>query len=121
MKRFVIYHNPRCSKSRAVLEILRTHQIESRMVEYLKTPLDAKSIRELLGKLGLRPRDILREGEEEFSRLHLDDPAKTDDELIDAIAKHPILLQRPIVVHGRHAVVGRPPEKVMELITKRPL
>ena len=116
MEDYLIYHNPRCSKSRAALDLLREHKIEPRIVEYLKTPPDAKALKELLGKLGLRPRDILRDGEEEFARLNLDDPKKTDEELIDAIVKHPILLQRPIVVRGDRAVVGRPTEKVAELL-----
>ena len=113
---YVIYHNPRCSKSRATLELLRAHRIEPRVVEYLKTPPDAKTLRELLQKLGLRPRDILREGEDEFAALGLDDPAKSDDELIAAMVRHPVLLQRPIVVCGDRAVVGRPPESVQTLL-----
>lgn len=113
---FVIYHNPRCSKSRATLKILQEAGIEPHVVEYLKTPLDAKTIRELLIKLGMSPRDLLRDGEDEFSELGLGDPKKTDDELIAAIVKHPILLQRPIVVRGERAVIGRPPEAVKMLV-----
>jgi len=115
MSEFVIYHNPRCSKSRQALDILCAHKIEPKVIEYLKTPPDAKTLKALLAKLGLKPRDILRDGEEEFAMLKLDDPNRTDDDLIGAIVQQPILLQRPIVVHGERAVVGRPPEKVKDL------
>ena len=116
MDNYLIYHNPRCSKSRAALDLLREHKIEPRVIEYLKTPPDAKTLKGLLVKLGLSPRDILRDGEEEFARLKLEDPKKTDRELIDAIVKHPVLLQRPIVVRGNRAVIGRPPEKIKQLL-----
>jgi arsenate reductase len=115
MSEFVIYHNPRCSKSRQALEILSEHGIKPRAVEYLKTPPDAKTLKDLLKTLGLKPRDILRDGEDEYKQLNLADPKWSDDELIAAIVKHPILLQRPIVVRGDRAVVGRPPERVKEL------
>jgi arsenate reductase len=112
---FLIYHNPRCSKSRAALQLLRDRGIQPQTVEYLQAPPDAKTLTALLQKLGLRPRDIIRDGEEEYAKLKLDDPKLSDDELVAAIVKHPILLQRPIVVRGDRAVVGRPPEKVAEL------
>lgn len=115
MNEFVIYHNPRCSKSRQALDILREHRIEPKVIEYFHTPLDAATLKDLLKKLGLKPRDILRDGEEEYAKLKLDDPTWSDDDLIAAIVKHPILLQRPIVVRGHRAVVGRPPEKVRDL------
>lgn len=116
MTEFLIYHNPRCSKSRAVLEILRHHKVEPHIIDYLKTPPDAKTLTELLKKLRLSPRDIMRDNEDEFAKLNLADPAKTAPELIAAIVKHPILLQRPIIVCGPRAVIGRPPEKVKELL-----
>ena len=116
MSEYVLYHNPRCSKSRAALAILREHQIQPRVVEYLKTPPDARALKELLRKLGLKPRDILRDGEAEYAALKLDDANQRDDELIDAIVQHPILLQRPIVVRGNRAVVARPPDRVKELL-----
>ena len=116
MNDFVIYHNSRCSKSRAALEFLRGKSIEPKIVEYLKTPPSEAELRELLRKLGLTPRDILRDGEEDFARLKLEDPKRTDDELIAAIAKHPVLLQRPIIVRGKRAVIGRPTENIQELL-----
>ena len=112
---FIIYHNPKCSKSRMALTILREHGIEPRMVEYLKTPFNRASLRELLRKLGLHARDILRDGEEEYRMLKLDDPALTEDALMEAVVQHPVLLQRPIVVQGARAVLARPPEKVKML------
>ena len=116
MSEIVIYHNPRCTKSREALAILEASKAKPRVIEHLKTPPDAKTLKDLLKKLGLRPRDIIRENEEEFCSLRLDDPKKSDDELIAAIVAHPILLQRPIVVRGDRAIVARPPEKVKELL-----
>jgi len=107
---FVIYHNPRCSKSRQALEILRQHGIAPVVIEYLKTPLDAQTLR----SFGLPAREIIRDNEDEYVALKL--AQKADAELIDAIVKHPILLQRPLVVHGKHAIVARPPERVNELL-----
>src|SRR5690349_11177705 len=98
---FVIYHNPRCSKSRQALELLRQHGVQPHVVEYLKTPPDAKTLR----LLGLPAREMIRDNEDEYATLNL--AGKTDTELIDAIVTHPILLQRPIVVRGNRAVVGR--------------
>src|SRR5204863_9688253 len=99
---FVIYHNPRCSKSRQALELLRQAGVEPRVVEYLKRPPDAKTLR----SFGLPAREIIRDNEEEYAALKL--AQKTDAELLDAIATHPVLLQRPIVIHGQRAVVARP-------------
>jgi len=109
---FVIYHNPHCSKSREALEILRKHGLAPVVIEYLKTPLDAETLR----SFGLPARAILRDNEDEYAALNLADPSKTDAELFAAIAQHPILLQRPIVITGKRAVVARPPERVHELL-----
>ncbi len=116
MSEIVIYHNPRCSKSREALAILKQNRAQLRVIEYLKSPPDANALKGLLKKLGLRPRDVIREGEEEFCSLRLDDPNKSDDDLLAAIVAHPILLQRPIVVRGGRAIVARPPAKVKELL-----
>ncbi|MCG3150223.1 MAG: putative protein YfgD [Verrucomicrobiae bacterium] len=107
---FVIYHNPRCSKSRQALEILRQHHIKPTVIEYLKTPPDVNTLR----SFRLPARELIRDNEDEYAALKLAD--KSDAELLDAIVKHPILLQRPIVVRGNRAVVARPPEKVTELL-----
>lgn len=107
----LIYHNPRCSKSRKALELLRERGLEPEVVEYLKTPLDVATLR----AFGIPAREMIREDEEEYAALNLGDPSKTEDELFAAIAAHPILLQRPLVVAGKRALVARPPERVNEL------
>lgn len=111
-----LYHNPRCSKSRASLKLLRAHAVEPRIVEYLRTPPDEAALRTLLKKLKLRARDIIRTHETPYAELGLADESLGEEELIRAIAEHPILLQRPIAVAGERAVVGRPPEKVLDLV-----
>ncbi len=108
----IIYHNPRCSKSRKALEILQQHGIAPVVIEYLQTPLDVETLR----SFGLPPREIIREDEDEYAALNLADPGKTEAELFAAIVQHPILLQRPIVIAGNRAVVARPPERVNELM-----
>lgn len=113
-KTFTIYHNPRCGKSRAALGILAGHGIEPTIVEYLKTPLDRDQLRVLLKKLGLKPEQIVRKGEDVYKQDYAG-KTMTDDEWLDALVEHPILIERPIVVKGNRAVVGRPPEKIDEL------
>jgi arsenate reductase len=116
MQDVTIYHNPRCSKSRATLELLTERGFEPRVVLYLETPPSADEIEALLGKLGVEPRAILRAEEDEYAALGLGDPKKTRSELVAAIAAHPRLLQRPIVVHGAKAAIGRPPESVLGIL-----
>lgn len=111
-----IYHNPRCSKSRQALELLESHGARPLVVKYLETPPDAKTLRSLLRALGVGARDLLRTGEEEYTRLGLDNPALDDDTLVAAMVAHPRLIERPVVVSGKRAVIGRPPEKVLELL-----
>lgn len=112
----VIYHNPRCSKSRRTLALLRERGVEPEVVEYLKTPLDAAALRELLAVLGMTARDLLRSGEAPYHELGLADPDTPEDDLIASVAANPILMQRPVVRRGDRAVVGRPPERVAELL-----
>ena len=114
MKKFVIYHNPRCSKSRQTKQLCEEAGAELEVVEYLKTPLDQSEIQALLDKLGLKPHEVIRTKEEAYSQLQLS-PDSSEEELIAAIIKYPILLERPIVVQGKQAVIGRPPENVKEL------
>jgi len=110
-----IYHNPRCSKSRATLAILEEHGVSPDVVFYLETPPDAAEIRSLLDKLGIGAADLVRRGEEEYKSCGLS-PDSPEDALVDAMATHPRLIERPIVVKGGRAVLGRPPENVLELI-----
>jgi arsenate reductase len=111
-----IYHNTRCSKSRGALELLEARGIIPEVVYYLETPPDADELRGLLGMLGLPARGLLRSGEAAFAELGLADPELGDDLLIAAMAAHPQLIERPVFVHGGRAVIGRPPERVLELL-----
>lgn len=111
-----IYHNPRCSKSRQTLQLLRDHDLEPEVVDYLKTPPDAATLERLLGLLGLEPRELMRRKEAEYKELGLDDPALSREQLIAAMVEHPRLIERPIVVGGGKAALGRPPEKVLEIL-----
>ena len=111
-----IYHNPRCSKSRAALALLQQRGVEPEIVEYLKTPPDRETLTELLRQLGIAPRDLLRKSEAEYRELNLSDPALSDEALIAAMVAHPKLIERPIVVAGGQARIGRPPERVLEIL-----
>jgi len=111
-----LFHNSRCSKSRGALELLRERGIEPELVYYIETPPDAAALRELLRKLDLPARALLRTGEVEYDALGLADPALGDDVLIAAMAEHPRLIERPVFVNGDRAVIGRPPERVLELL-----
>lgn len=113
---YTIYHNPRCSKSREALALLEDAGVPLTVVRYLDNPLDASGLKELLRKLGLSARELLRQKEDEYSALGLDDPALGEDVLIAAIASHPRLLERPVVVHDGRAIIARPPERVQELL-----
>ena len=116
MTGYVLYHNPRCSKSRGALELLQERGIEPEIVRYLDTPPDAAALRALVRRLGIAPRDLLRTGEDEYKALGLADPAVEDDAILQAMAAHPRLIERPILVHGERAMIGRPPERVLELV-----
>lgn len=116
MNTITLYHNPRCSKSRQALALLRERDVEPRLRLYLEEPPTKTELYSLLKKLGLGPRDLLRTGEEAYRRLGLADTSLTADQLIHAMIEEPKLLQRPIAVCGEQAVVGRPPEDVLELL-----
>lgn len=116
MEKVTIYHNPRCSKSRQALLLLGEHRIQPYIIEYLKTPLKEKEIKQLLQLLQLSPRELMRKNETVYKELDLDNPKLSEHELIKAIVEHPILLERPIVVHNHKAVIARPPEKLLEII-----
>jgi arsenate reductase len=111
-----IYHNPRCSKSRQTLSLLRDRGIEPHVVEYLKTPPDTETLSEILDFLGLEPRALMRRKEAPYAELGLDDASLSRAQLIQAMADHPILIERPIVVADGRARIGRPPEQVLEIL-----
>jgi len=110
-----IYHNPRCSKSREALKLLRDRGVDPEIVEYLKHPPDEQTLDGLLEMLGMEPQELMRKKEDEYQRLGLEE--ETDRAaLIRAMVEHPILIERPIVVRGDRARLGRPPEKVLEIL-----
>jgi len=111
-----IYHNPRCSKSRQTLALLEERGIAPEVVRYLETPPDSDSLGKILDMLGMEPRDLMRKKEEPYSALGLDNEALSRAELIDAMIENPVLIERPIVVNGNKAAIGRPPEQVLDIL-----
>lgn len=109
-----IYHNPKCSKSRATLALLREHGLKPQIIEYLRHPPSAEELKAIFRMLGARPRELLRP--KEAQEAGLDDPALGDDAIIAGMLAHPITIERPIVVVGDRARLGRPPERVLEII-----
>lgn len=112
----VLLHNPRCSKSRATLELLRNHAIDPLIIDYQETPPDAASLAMIVERLGIHARELLRSGEDDYQALGLDDHSLSPDQLIRAMVEHPRLIERPIFLYEGHARIGRPPEKVLEII-----
>lgn len=112
----IIYHNPRCSKSRQTLALIEEKGIKPTIIKYLDEPLSETDINDLLSKLGLDARGIIRSGEDAYKTLELKNSQLDEQALIAAIAKYPKLLERPIVVEGNHAIIGRPPENVLTLL-----
>ena len=111
-----IYHNPRCSKSRQTLQLLEEQGVEPEIVEYLKTPPDKAELEKILTMLGIEPRELMRKKEQEYKAAGLDNPDLSPDQLIQAMVDHPRLIERPIVIKNGRAALGRPPEKVLEII-----
>ena len=111
-----IYHNPHCSKSRATLALLEQRGLEPKVVEYLKTPPSTGELKAILRKLKLEPRDILRSGEPLYAELGLKTRKLDDDALIALMAANPVIIERPIVVVGGKAAIGRPPENVLAIL-----
>ncbi len=114
-----IYHNPACSTSRKVLGMIRQTGVEPRVIEYLKTPPTRQELLDLLHRMGITPRQLLRRRGTPYDEPGLGDPAKSDDELIDAILAHPILFERPVVVGPRGVRLCRPPERLREAMPAR--
>lgn len=111
-----IYHNPKCSISRTVLGMIRDAGFEPEIIEYLETPPSRTRLKELLAQMGIAPRDLLRRKESLCHELGLDDPAISEERILDAMVAHPILIERPIVVTRRGTRLGRPPERVREVL-----
>lgn len=112
-----IYHNPRCSKSRETLALLQEQGIEPQIIQYLDTPPDAATLKTLLKELGFSSaRQLMRHKEDLYKELNLSDESLTEDQLIDAMVNHPKLIERPIVVKGKKARIGRPPEQILEIL-----
>jgi arsenate reductase len=111
-----IYHNPRCSKSRAALELLKANNREPEIIEYLVTPPSKETLESLLDMLGMEPRDLIRTHEKEYREAGLENPELSRADLIAAMIEHPRLIERPIVVTDGRAAIGRPPEQVLDLL-----
>jgi arsenate reductase (glutaredoxin) len=109
-----IYHNPRCSKSRAALALLQDKGVSPEIVEYLNAPPSADELKRILATLGMKPRELLRT--KEAKEAGLDDPNLSDDALIAGMVANPIVIERPIVISGGEARIGRPPESVLEIV-----
>lgn len=113
----VIYHNPRCSKSRATLALLTERGIEPNVVKYLENPPTKAELRQVLGQLGKQPQDILRFNEQAAKQAGITrNDNRSEDEWIDLMVANPVLIERPIVVSGGQARIGRPPESVLEIL-----
>ena len=116
MSQVTIYHNPRCSKSRQTLELLTEKGVDPNIVLYLEDTPEADALASLIKKLGITARGLLRTGESEYKEQGLNNSALSDEEIIQAMIKTPILIQRPIVECGENARIGRPPEQVLEIL-----
>ncbi len=116
MSDVTIYHNPRCGTSRKTLELIRNKGIEPKIVEYLKTPPTEKELDTILKLLGIEPRELMRTKETEYSRYRFDNPKLRRAQLIAAMIRHPVLIERPIVLSNGKAALGRPPENVEKIL-----
>lgn len=110
-----IYHNPRCSKSRQALELLVQQGVEPEVIHYLETPPDNATLSELLSRLNMSARELMRKGEDVYKELQLDDSDLSEAQLVQAMVDYPKLIERPIVEKGEKVIVARPPERVLEL------
>lgn len=110
-----IWHNPRCRKSREALELLQGNGQTPEVIEYLKNPPTRKELKDIVGLLNIKPEDLVRKGEQIFKDKYKG-KSLTDEQWMDALLENPVLIERPVVISGKKAVIGRPPEKVLELI-----
>jgi len=111
-----IFHNPKCSKCRLTMDILSDKGIDVTIVEYLNTPPDSAELNEVLNMLGMEPRDLMRKHETPYKDNNLDNPDLTREQLIQAMIDNPVLIERPIIINGNKATIGRPPEKVLDIL-----
>ena len=116
MNKLTIYHNPRCSKSRQSLQIIKDHGMKPTVVEYLKTPLDKFELENISRLLNKRPKEFVRKNETDFKENNINDIIENDTELINKMVHFPKIIERPIITSGDKAVIGRPPENVLKLI-----
>lgn len=112
-----IYHNPRCSKSRQTLELLNNEGIDTEIIEYLKTPPSAETLKTILSGLKMKPRELMRKGQDEYKALGLNDENLSDDALINAMVENPILIERPIVITDKGIAIGRPIDNVKKILS----
>lgn len=111
-----IYHNPKCSKSRATLQLLQDKGAELAIIEYLKTPPNAQELSDILNLLGMEPRDLMRKNQAEYTATGMNDESMDREALIQGMVKNPILIERPIVLANGKAAIGRPPESVLDIL-----
>ena len=111
-----ILHNPRCSKSRTTLQLLKDNGVEPEIILYQQTPPDVEQLTSILSKLSMQPRDLMRKGQAEYKEMGLDNEQLSDEQLVAAMIRAPILIERPIVLSNGKARIGRPPESVLEII-----
>ncbi len=111
-----IFYNPKCSKCRLTMDILNEKGVETTIVEYLETPPDGTELSEVLDLLGIEPRDLMRKHEAPYKANNLDNPNLSREQLIQAMIESPILIERPVVIKGNKAIIGRPPEKVLDIL-----
>ena len=116
MSEITIWHNPRCSKSRQTLQLIEDRGLEPTIVEYLRTPPSTEELEQVLRMLGLEPRDLMRKKEAAYKEQSLDEPSLSPQELVQAMVDNPVLIERPVVIVGNKAALGRPPENVLDLL-----
>ena len=116
MSKYIIFHNPRCSKSRQTLQILKDNECDTEIILYLETTIDQSVLVDVIKTISLSPRELLRKGEQEFKDNDLKNKNLSNQEIIEFMVKHPKLIERPIVIKDNKAILGRPPENVLELI-----
>lgn len=116
MNSAIIYHNPRCSKSRATLALLEDNNVNTQIIRYLETPPSPQTLKKITKMLSLSPRDLIRTGETEYKKFGMDNQDLSDDQLLQLMSANSKVIERPIVIYNDRAVIGRPPENVLELI-----